>query len=357
MPYRIALRRLLKPLIVASDLLGASSPEEHGPLPVKCQDEIGQLLSKFNALARERNQAWAALSESERRFRNILEHAPIGTAVVSLEGQFLLVNRALCQIVGYSKEELEQLNCRLITHGDDLEADFAKERLLLNGSADSFQLEKRYLHKDGRPVWVQLTESVQRDDAGAPRFLIMQVEDISGRRASQEQIRQLAYYDALTKLPNRRLLKDRLKHALIQAKRFHRSFALMFLDLDHFKNVNDSFGHDFGDELLKVVAGRLLDCVRSADTVCRQGGDEFIILLTEMSQRLDAAVVADKIIAAIGEPISIRGHELQVTTSIGIAVYPVAGLEDAKVLMKQADIAMYEATRLGRNRYSIHPFT
>jgi len=171
------------------------------------------------------------------------------------------------------------------------------------------------------------------------------------RTAAQDQINQLVYYDALTHLPNRRLLTDRLEQALVQAKRFKRSLAVMFLDLDHFKQVNDTLGHDAGDELLKVVAERLLASVRSVDTVCRQGGDEFIIVLPEITHLQDAELVADKIIKAISEPICIQENNLHVTTSVGIAVFPVNGIDDSTMLMKKADMAMYEAKNNGRNGF------
>lgn len=313
---------------------------------IKSQEQLNTL--------RERMQAEEALRESEERFRNILEFAPIGMAEMSLEGNFIMVNRALCEIVGYEKEELEKLTIQEITYPDDLDAALANVQKLLNGSANFYQMEKRYIRKDQQVVWIQLTVSLQRDSSKSPLYFIVQIEDISERKRNQEQIQQLAYYDALTKLPNRRLLKDRLNLALTQAKRFDRSLALMFLDLDNFKQVNDSLGHDAGDELLKIIAGRLLTCVRSGDTICRQGGDEFIIVLAEITHPQDAELVADKIIKALHDPIYIQENELHVTTSIGIAVYSVNGADDAKALMKKADIAMYETKNKGRNGFSIY---
>lgn len=304
----------------------------------------------------ERKQAEEALRESEERFRTILDNAPIGISVVSLEGRFMLVNRSLCDIVGYEKEELEKLTFQEITHPDDLDSNLASVQRLLDGSATSYRMEKRYVRKDRQVVWTQLTSSVVRDAAGAPLYLIAQIEDITDRRRSREKIHQLAYYDALTGLPNRRLLKDRLKQSLVKAKRYQRSLALMFLDLDNFKLVNDTLGHDVGDELLKVVAGRLLAAVRAMDTVCRQGGDEFIIVLPEITQPEDAGVVANKIINAINEPVTLSENSLQITISIGIAVYPVNGTDDAKELMKKADIAMYEGKMNGRNRFSFYQY-
>jgi diguanylate cyclase (GGDEF)-like protein/PAS domain S-box-containing protein len=302
----------------------------------------------------ERKRAEKALRESEERFRNILENAPIGMSVMSLEGRFMLVNSSLCELVGYKKEELEKLTFQEITHPEDLEPHLANVQRLLDGSITSFNMEKRYIRKDRQIVWAQLTSSVIRDSDGVPMYLVAQIEDISDRRRSQEQIHLMAYYDALTGLPNRRLLLDRLNHALAQARRYQRSMALLFLDLDNFKHVNDTMGHDIGDELLKVVAGRLQACVRAVDTVCRQGGDEFIIVLTEIAHLQGVAVVANKIIEAISEPISLQEKELRITTSIGIAVYSVAGTDDEKELMKKADSAMYEAKDKGGNGFMFY---
>ena len=175
--------------------------------------------------------------------------------------------------------------------------------------------------------------------------------DITDRKSVEEQVQQLAYFDTLTGLPNRRMLFDRLDRALSQAKRFARSLAIMFLDLDHFKQINDTLGHDAGDELLKEVAMRLETCVRSGDTVARQGGDEFIIVLAEIAEPADAARVAEKIVKALAEPVCVADRMLQVTTSIGIAVYPINGADDVRELLKKADKAMYTAKAAGRNGY------
>lgn len=346
--------RLLAPLSQASKSVSEMSSGELQPLPVKFHDEIGLLLTNFNILVSERKQAEAALRNSEESFRSILENAPIGMSVVSLEGRFMLVNRSLCEIFGYQKEELEKLTFQEVTHPGDLEANLANVQRLLDGSVTSYRMEKRYIRKDQQVVWTQLTSSVIRDAAGAPLYLVAQIEDITERRINRDKIHQLAFYDTLTSLPNRRLLLDRFNQALVQAKRFQRSLAIMYLDIDNFKRVNDTLGHDTGDELLKVVAGRLQACVRGMDTVCRQGGDEFIILLSEITHAQDAAIVADKIIRAINEPVPLQEHELQITTSIGMAIYPVNGTDDAIELMKKADIAMYEVKSKGKNGFTFY---
>lgn len=346
--------KLLAPLSHAAKSVSEMSSGDLQPLPVNYHDEIGLLLTNFNILVSERKQAEEALRNSEESFRNILENAPIGMSVVSLEGRFMLVNRSLCEILGYQKEELEKLAFQEITHPDDLESNIDNIKRLLDGSAGSYHMEKRYTRKDRQIVWTQLTSSVVRNAAGAPLYLIAQIEDITERKRSQEQIYQLAFYDSLTKLPNRRLLLDRFSQALVQAKRFERSLAIMYLDIDDFKRINDTLGHDIGDQLLKVVAGRLQTCVRGMDTVCRQGGDEFIILLSEISQVQDAAVVANKIINVINEPVSVQEYNLRVTTSIGIAIYPVNGTDDARELMKKADVAMYNVKNEGKNGFKFY---
>lgn len=173
-------------------------------------------------------------------------------------------------------------------------------------------------------------------------------------KRSEEQVRQFAYYDALTELPNRRLLLDRLGQALAQARRHHYSMAVMFLDLDRFKQINDTLGHEAGDDLLRQVAGRWRECMRSGDTVCRSGGDEFIVVLPEISQPQDAALVAAKMVNALSHPVAVGECRIDVTTSIGIAVYPVDGADDVQELMKKADRAMYAAKAQGRNRYCFY---
>lgn len=310
---------------------------------------VGSVIA-FNDVT-ERKNTEKALRESEALFRDTLEHAPIGMALATTDGHFIKANRAMCQIVGYTEEELRAKTLQELTHPDDLGKNLDLLGKSLGGKLDSYQLEKRYVHKDGHFVWVLVTSSVVHDDSGAVRYLIGQIQDITERKRDQEQIHHLAYYDTLTDLPNRRLLIDRLNQALAQAKRHARAMAVMFLDLDQFKQVNDTLGHDTGDELLKEVANRLGACVRKGDTLSRQGGDEFVFVLAEIGREQDAAYVAEKILKALSAPFSVRTHELRVSASIGIAVYPVNGTDDAQELMKRADMAMYAAKEAGRNGY------
>lgn len=172
-------------------------------------------------------------------------------------------------------------------------------------------------------------------------------------RESEEEVRRLAYYDAVTELPNRWLLLERLRQALVQGGRYGHLTALLFMDLDNFKRINDTLGHDIGDALLRAFGQRLKHCVRAGDTAARLGGDEFVVVLPEIAHTDDAVVVAEKIIAAMNESIAIKEHHICITTSIGIASHRPGDSFDSKELLRRADIAMYEAKRSGRNRYCI----
>jgi len=204
----------------------------------------------------------------------------------------------------------------------------------------------------------QRLAGLMRDLSSANARLLAVVAEkdavVSDLQRSEEKVRQLAYYDTLTNLPNRRLLLDRLAQAVAQARRHDHSMAIMFVDLDRFKEINDALGHDVGDALLSQVAARLTGCVRSSDTVSRSGGDEFIVVLAEIAHPHDAARVAEKVIRAIDAPVGIGDQWLQVTASIGIAIYPDDDRDDVRELLKKADQAMYVAKRAGRNTYRFY---
>lgn len=351
------------PVIMVTGALGEEAAVELLKAGVKdyiLKDRIARLPHAVERVLAEAENAQARresarlLRESEARFRSILENAPTGIAVAAPDGRFVEVNQSFCRLLGYTRRELLQLTLFDITHPEDRETTATQADSLLSGDISQSQIEKRIIQKSGRIVWVQATVSLLRDDAGAPLHYVGQVEDITERKRTQEEIRQLAYYDVLTGLPNRRLLLDRLNLAQAQARRHRRSLAVMFLDLDHFKEINDTMGHAAGDELLKVVAERLELCVRGGDTVSRQGGDEFVIILSEIAQEQDAALVAEKIRDILQSPIVIDGEELTVTTSIGIAVYSVESQDDSARLLKKADIAMYEVKAAGRNGFRFY---
>lgn len=302
----------------------------------------------------ERKAIEQALRINEEQFHNAMDTAPIGMAIIALDGKYIEVNQALCRLLGYSKEELEKMTFQDITYPDDLAIDVANSKKLIAGKIRSHHIEKRYIRKDGTLIWVQLTASILRDSAtNKPLYFIAQVEDITERKEVEDKIRQLAYYDSLTNLPNRRLLLDRLIQAIDTAKRHHRILAVLFIDLDNFKGVNDTLGHDVGDELLKSFAVRLGSELRSIDTVARISGDEFVIILNEIPGRNDVRMVAEKIIEHMKKPFLVLGHELQIGCSIGIALFPEHGNKISD-LMKKADTAMYASKMSGRNQYRFY---
>jgi len=291
------------------------------------------------------------LRTSEERFHKAMDTAPIGMAIVALDGKFIEVNKALCELVGYSKDELTHITFQQITHSDDLAIDVANSRKLIEGKIHLNQIEKRYIRKNGDVIWVQLTASLLRDSVSHhPLYFITQVQDITERKLTEERIRHLAYHDSLTNLPNRRLLLDRLSIAFDFAKRYQLTLALMFLDLDKFKSINDSLGHDVGDELLKAAAVRLNHALRSVDTIARISGDEFVILLNGLQNADEAGHIAQKIIENMSQHFLIHGHEIYIGCTIGISIYPNDGVEISE-LMKKADLAMYAGKEAGRNQY------
>src|ERR1700730_1091864 len=206
------------------------------------------------------------------------------------------------------------------------------------------------IRRDGNESAIEDSAAPIHDRRGQVTGAVMVFHDVSVARALAVRMSYLAQHDSLTDLPNRILLNDRITQAISLAHRHRQKLALLFLDVDRFKHVNDSLGHEVGDRLLQSVARRLHACVRSSDTLSRQGGDEFVILLSEIAHQLDAAVCADKILAALNTPHIIDQHELHLTASIGIAIYPEDG-QDAQTLLKNADFAMYHAKDSGRSNY------
>lgn len=198
--------------------------------------------------------------------------------------------------------------------------------------------------------WLHMKGDALVDGVGGSRTLVCLCQDVTQRREMDAHIRYIAYHDVLTGLPNRALFCDRFEQAIALARRGHRRAAVLFLDLDHFKNVNDTLGHATGDELLQRVAQRLRHCVRESDTVCRNGGDEFLVLLPDLGAGDEAARVATKIVAVLSEPHSVRGHSIVATPSVGIGIYPEDG-ETVDILLRNADAALYYAKATGRGRF------
>ena len=300
----------------------------------------------------ERVLATRAREEADERYRLAFDGAKVGMAQVGPDGRYQRVNRALCDLLGYSAEELLQKHVTDVTHPDDVESTRAAVREALAGNVNGFQLEKRYLRKDGSVMWGQLDAALIRDVIDLPLQFFSQIQDIGERRAAQEKVADMAMHDALTGLANSRLMEDRLGQALAQAHRTGGSVGVLYMDLDGFKPVNDNLGHAAGDAALKEVARRGVAVLRDSDTLARIGGDEFVAVLPGAAR--DALQrAAERMLAALAPPFELEGREAVIGASIGAAVAP-AGHLDARALLQAADAAMYEAKRSGRNRICFH---
>ena len=293
----------------------------------------------------ERRRTEQKLRESEERYRLLFERNLAGVFRSTLDGKVLDVNEALARMLGYDRDELLRENAATAYFSADERARLIgqlKEQKTLSN------VEVRMRRKDGSAIWV-LENMTLLDEPGS-NVIEGTIVDITERKVAQDQIEYQAYHDVLTGLPNRALFRDRIGVGLAHARRYRRAASVMFLDLDRFKLINDTLGHTVGDGLLQAVAQRLVNSVRGEDTVARMGGDEFTILLSDATDAHGVAIVASKVLEAISAPIFVEGHELFVTTSIGIALYPEDG-SDAEELLKSADRAMYRAKESGRNNY------
>jgi len=295
----------------------------------------------------DRKESEAALAEAEERFRTSFDEAPIGMILVSRKGRILRANRAFGEIVGRHQGELTGLSVQELTHPDDREVSSTWTKRLLAAEVSNYQLEKRYLHADGRAVWASLHASFVRDPDGNPLYAIGQIEDITERRAMSALMAHAAIHDPLTDLPNRVLFTDRLELALARSLRSSRHVAVVFLDLDHFKLINDSMGHDRGDQLLRAVAERIRTSVRPGDTVARFGGDEFTILFEDVADAAGAREAADRTLTALSQPFELDEGEVFVSASVGVAL-STTGRDTPALLLRNADAAMYRAKERGR---------
>jgi diguanylate cyclase (GGDEF)-like protein/PAS domain S-box-containing protein len=311
-----------------------------------------EYVQRLDEALRERDEALLRSRKDLHLARKVIEASLDGIMIVNAKAEIDFVNPAFTQLTGYTPEEVIGKNPRVLKSGRQDAQFYAAlfQSLAVNGY---WQGEIWNRRKDGNiyPEW--LTINVIEDDGGRINQYAAIFSDITERKKTEERIKNLAYFDVLTGLPNRRLFTDRLQVATANAHRHRHLLAIMFLDLDLFKRINDTLGHGVGDQVLVETAKRISQCVREGDTVARLGGDEFTILLPEVERVEDAAKLAERLIDHVKQPFMIDEHELYVTTSIGIAVYPDDG-STVEALIKNADTAMYRAKDLGRNSFQLY---
>jgi diguanylate cyclase (GGDEF)-like protein/PAS domain S-box-containing protein len=311
---------------------------------------IEQVLDK-QRLVREREEMLAALQRSEERYRRLVELSPDGI-VLLVDGKFAFLNPAGMRLLGcYEQAELAGRTMSDLVHPVSRTA-FAEQvsHVMATGTPSPW-VEERFVRCDGAEIDVEVAGG-PFTYFGEPALQVI-FRDISERVAAKQQLEQLAHFDPLTGLPNRAFFFDRLHQAFAEAQRYGHQMALLFLDLDRFKAINDTMGHDAGDAVLVETARRLGECVRECDTVARMGGDEFTVILGRIVDQRDVVVIAERIIAALDAPFFPAGELCHIGVSIGISVYPADGA-DVDALLKKADIAMYRVKEHGRNNYLIH---
>ena len=304
------------------------------------------LLTLGTALGLER--ADAARAAAEAPLRLALQTTPIGAAILDLDGRFVEVNDAMCQIFGIDAATLATMTSWDVSHPDEVAADRERFARLVRGETATTVTEERYVRADGDICWLLVARALVRDDSDAAAYVISQAQDITDAKRIQDRLVHQASHDQLTGLPNRVLLLDRLHHALARSARTGYSVALMFCDLDHFKVINDSLGHEAGDRVLLTVADRMTSAVRTSDTVARVGGDEFVVLAEDIDLAY-AAALANRIRLGVRQPLDVNHRQLLPTVSVGVALGEGARGIGAGDLLRDADYALYRAKERGRD--------
>ncbi|HTJ40335.1 MAG TPA: EAL domain-containing protein [Dactylosporangium sp.] len=344
--------------------------EQFGNAPVKRVAQVqGALASGYALALRDRvldeqeeirtAALWArARAEegrrvSEARFQAIFAGAAIGMSVSTVDGQVIEVNQALCDMLGYTADELRAMSFEDFVLPEDPPTAGAMFEEVLTGGRDQFRIEKPYVHKDGHRVWTDLVASIIRDEDGRPRWLVAMFEDITERHLLQVRLRHQALHDPLTQLPNRTLFFERLNALLESEEDADARVGVCYLDVDGFKVINDTLGHDIGDQLLQTVARRLARSISGdRQLVARMGGDEFVVLVEGCGGIDDVVAVAEKALDTVRAPVHVGGHEISISASIGVVEQPLRGTSTGE-LMKAADTTLYWAKADGRNRFAL----
>ena len=351
--------RLLKergvdiPFLIVSGAIGedvAVNAMREGAADYLLKDRLARLgpaVARAIAVKMDREQrkkAESALRESEQRFRRVFEEGAVGIAIISRELRIEDVNETFSRLVGSARDRMIGRSFIDFVHPDDAAKAADHIRRAFAGEPAGGGHEQRLVTEDGGVVWVQVNASVVRDDEHRPLYAIVVIQDVSERRRVERELQYRALHDALTDLPNRTLLADRLRRAILTAQRDSRSTAILLMDLDGFKKVNDSLGHSAGDQVLRELARRLKEATRESDTVARLGGDEFAVIPGQAIDLTGIEASARRVLGVFTEPFKLGEVAFQLSASLGIAVYPEHGRDEA-TLMRHADAAMYTAKR------------
>lgn len=300
----------------------------------------------------ERKRADEDLKQSEEKYRLITEKMTDFVCTINKDGFFSYASHSHESVLGFSSELYEGTRPRDWMHMDDIEqVQHHLDRILNSKQPGDFEF--RFRDKQGNWIWFEAKVTPVFDQNGHFQHFLLVSRDIMERKMYEEKLNHMAFHDTLTGIPNRRLFKERLKQSIEEAERYKRKMAVMYMDLDKFKQINDTLGHDIGDELLKQFSIRVKNCLRECDTLSRQGGDEFIILLPEIQKKQDALKITQRILNSLQEPWVVGEHRFTTTSSIGIAFYPSDGITRHE-LMKSADRALYVAKAAGRNNFKTY---
>jgi diguanylate cyclase (GGDEF)-like protein/PAS domain S-box-containing protein len=337
---------------------------------VEADDEIGGLANAFNDMTKSINNLIIDLedevgshkltAENLNKLSQAVEQSPVSIMITDLQGNIEYVNPQLCKITGYTEEELIGQNPRILKSGHTPEIQFKNLwNAITAGQSWSGELYNK--KKNGDLFWENVTISPIKSKENKSTHYLAVKEDISLRKDYEERLLYQASYDKLTDLPNRTLAYDRIQQAIVNAIREQKHLALLYMDFDHFKNINDTLGHGAGDEFLQHMAARLKGCVRDFDTVARLGGDEFLIMLLEVDETRSGDKVAfedavkrkaEEILRRVSIPCVVQDMEFSVTASLGVSIFPMDG-DDPHMLLRNADTAMYRSKRKGRNTYEV----
>ncbi len=307
----------------------------------------------FNTDITERKQMEESILQSEERYRTILEEMADSYYEVDLAGHFTFVNDTMCRQLGYSRDELTGASFRINVVKEDIDYIYKAFDQIYKTGDPKRNIAYRIHHRDGTIRFVENSAFPMRNREGVIIGFRGIGRDVTERRLTEEKIQYLATHDFLTELPNRMMFGHLLHQAVQTAKRYQKQFAVLFIDLDGFKEINDRMGHEAGDRLLKEIAARLKNNLRAADVAARMGGDEFVLLMEEVTDSASVATVARKINDGIAQPFIIHGLEQRITASIGISLYPNDG-QDGQTLLTRADQAMYAAKAKGKNHYQFY---